>query len=45
MPIEMSKRLTQTEELHDLRCLAEDYVRHLLHHLHQVLDIEPVAYP
>jgi hypothetical protein len=44
MPIEMSKRLTQTEELHDLRWLAEDYVRHLLHHLHQVLDIEPVAY-
>jgi hypothetical protein len=44
MPTEMSKRLTQTEELHDLRWLAEDYIRHLLHHLHQVLDLEPVDY-
>ena len=45
MPIETSKRQVQTEELHDLRLLAEDYIKHLLHHLHQVLDLEPVAYP
>lgn len=45
MPTEMSKRQVQTEELHDLRWLAEDYIKHLLHHLHQVLDLEPVAYP
>ncbi len=45
MPTEMSKRQTQTEELHDLRWLAEDYIKHLRHHLHQVLDLEPVAYP
>jgi len=45
MPAEMSKRQAQTEELHDLRWLAEDYIKHLLHHLHQVLDLEPVAYP
>ncbi len=45
MPTEISKRQVQTEELHDLRWLAEDYIRHLLHHLHQVLDIEPVPYP
>ena len=44
MPDEMSKRQVQTEDLHDLRWLAEDYIRHLLHHLHQVLDLEPVAY-
>lgn len=25
--------------------LAEDYVKHLLHHLHQVLELEPVPYP
>jgi DinB superfamily len=45
MPVEVSKRQVQTEDLHDLRWLAEDYIRHLLHHLHQVLDLEPVAYP
>jgi hypothetical protein len=45
MSTEMSKRQTETEELHDLRWLAEDYIRHLLHHLHQVLDLEPVVYP
>jgi hypothetical protein len=45
MSTEMSNRQAQTEELHDLRWLAEDYIRHLLHHLHQVLDLEPVAYP
>ena len=45
MPTEMSKRQAQTEQLHDLRWLAEDYIKHLLHHLHQVLDLEPLAYP
>ena len=45
MPTEMSKRQTQTEELHDLRWLAEDYIKHLRHHLHQVLDLEPVSHP
>jgi len=44
MPDEMSKRQVETEQLHDLRWLAEDYIKHLLHHLHQVLDLEPVAY-
>ena len=45
MPDAMSKRQVQTEDLHDLRWLAEDYIKHLLHHLHQVLELEPVAYP
>jgi len=44
MPDQMGKRQVQTEDLHDLRWLAEDYIKHLLHHLHQVLDLEPVAY-
>ena len=34
-----------TQELHSVKWLAEDYVKHLLHHLHVVLDLEPVAYP
>jgi hypothetical protein len=45
MPEETNKRQVETEQLHDLRWLAQDYIRHLLHHLHQVLDLEPVAYP
>lgn len=45
MPVEASNRKAETEVLHDLEWLAQDYVKHLLHHLHQVLDLEPVAYP
>jgi DinB family protein len=38
------QRNCQTEALHTIDWLATDYVRHLRHHLHQVLDLEPVAY-
>jgi hypothetical protein len=31
-------------ELHTLQWLAEDYVQHLLHHLHHILNLEPVEY-
>jgi len=44
MPVEMITRQVQTEDLHDLEWLAGDYIKHLLHHLHQVLDLEPIAY-
>src|SRR5436190_20828593 len=40
---EMAQRKSQTEELHTIEWLAKDYIRHLLHHLHQVLELEPVA--
>jgi len=42
---EMAERKSETEELHTIKWLAQDYIRHLVHHLHQVLDFEPVAYP
>ncbi len=42
---EMAERKSETEELHTIKWLAQDYIRHLEHHLHQVLDFEPVAYP
>lgn len=42
---EMLQRKCQTESLHTLEWIAQDYVKHLRHHLHQVLDLEPVAYP
>lgn len=42
---ENAQRKCQTSELHTIEWLAADYIRHLRHHLHQVLDLEPVAYP
>ena len=42
---ETAQRQCMTEELHTLEWLAQDYVKHLKHHLHQVLEIEPVPYP
>jgi hypothetical protein len=30
---------------HTIEWLARDYIKHLLHHLHQVLDLEPMTYP
>jgi CRISPR/Cas system endoribonuclease Cas6 (RAMP superfamily) len=38
-------REIQTQELHSIQWLAADYNKHLLHHLHQVLHLEPVPYP
>src|SRR5215471_411523 len=42
---EMANRKVQTEEAHTVQQLAQDYIKHLLHHLHQVLELEPVPYP
>jgi hypothetical protein len=41
----MANRMCRTQELHTLEWLATDYIKHLKHHIHQVLDKEPVAYP
>ena len=30
--------------LHTIEWLAEDYVKHVLHHLHHILELEPIAY-
>jgi hypothetical protein len=45
MPDEMALRKCQSEALHTIKWLAQDYLKHLRHHMHQVLDLEPVAYP
>jgi hypothetical protein len=44
---EMAQRKCDTNDtvLHTIEWLAADYIKHLLHHLHQILDLEPVAYP
>jgi len=33
------------DTVHTIEWLAADYCNHLLHHLHQILDLEPIAYP
>ncbi|MBS1664382.1 MAG: DinB family protein [Bacteroidetes bacterium] len=30
---------------HTLEWVAADYCNHLLHHLHRILDLDPIAYP
>lgn len=38
-------RACTTHEINTLDWLAEDYVKHLEHHLHVILELEPVDYP
>lgn len=42
---ETSQREAISEDVHTIQWLAEDYIKHLKHHLHQVLELEPVGYP
>ncbi len=42
---DIAQRTVQSEVLHSIEWLAQDYIKHLKHHLHQVLNLEPVAYP
>ena len=42
---EVANRTCLTPEVHSLRWLAEDYIKHLQHHIHQVLQLDSVAYP
>jgi DinB superfamily len=45
IPEAAGKKQCLTGELHSIEWLAADYNKHLLHHLHQILNLEPVAYP
>lgn len=48
MSPEACERMADTgheeQQLHSLTWLAEDYLRHLLHHLHHILELEAVVY-
>jgi hypothetical protein len=39
------KCATGIHEPYTVEWLAADYCNHLLHHLHQILDLDPIAYP
>ncbi len=45
LPEGAAAKEVQTQELHSVEWLAVDYNKHLLHHLHQILNLEEVAYP
>lgn len=45
MTAENEKKTCMTKEVHDLKWLALDYIKHLKHHLHQVLEREEIPYP
>jgi hypothetical protein len=45
MPAGKEKRNCTTGEEHTIEWLAEDYIKHLQHHMHVILNLEPVAYP
>jgi DinB superfamily len=45
IPEALQSREVQTGEVHTIKWLAADYNKHLLHHLHQALKLEPVPYP
>ena len=36
---------TRGPQPRSIEWLATDYCKHLLHHLHQILELEPVSYP
>ena len=45
IPANAPERLCDTGDLRSIKWLGSDYNKHLLHHLHQLLNLEPVAYP
>ena len=40
----MALRQCRTPDMHTVEWLAQDYIKHLKHHLHQVLGLEPFPY-
>lgn len=45
LPASAENNEVQTQAVHTIKWLAEDYNKHLLHHLHKILKLEEVPYP
>ena len=45
IPEGMEERMCNTGKSLSIQWLAADYNKHLLHHLHQLLDLDPLPYP
>jgi hypothetical protein len=44
-PAATQRQCSMGGQAQTLEWVAADYCNHLLHHLHQILDLEPMAYP
>jgi hypothetical protein len=44
MPTTVTQRTCETGEVHTLEWLAADYNKHLAHHMHALLELEPAPY-
>ena len=42
---ESAQRKSQSQELHTIEWLGNDYIKHLQHHMNHILELEPVPYP
>jgi DinB superfamily len=45
IPAGKEKNLCMSETAQSIEWLAADYIKHQKHHLHQILNLEPVPYP
>lgn len=45
IPADVSQRTCNTGTSYTIEWLAKDYIKHLKHHIHSVLNMEPVPYP
>ena len=44
-PADKAQLTCSNGNTHTIEWLAEDYIKHLKHHMHHALGLEPVAYP
>jgi hypothetical protein len=44
-PAAAQRKCSMGGQPQSLEWVAADYCNHLLHHLHQILDLDPIAYP
>ena len=42
---EILQKTCHAEALHTIEWMAKDYIKHMKHHLHQVLNLPQIAYP
>ncbi len=45
LPAGGEERFCDAGQLHSIKWLAEDYNKHLLHHLHHLLKLQLITYP
>ena len=44
-PVDKAQHTCNSGEVHTIEWIAQDYIKHMKHHIHYALGLEPVAYP